>query len=239
MHRRFWYLAFPGIWYATYALKQRRKLQNWTDVQYYRAMFSMVSLRPQVEGDKFSPLREIVTGEIKQDRVTARILDLATGCGYQAGAAWRHGYRKVFACDLVQGRISLARDHNPDTGIHFLVSDMGRIGFPTGFFDAITISAGLHDLPAAAVQEVLRECGRVLRAGGQLLMLEPRCIRDWPAYFRPFYAFVADTLDESINMRDFIELDLVALAEKHGFTLRSKRTFWLGGVCLYACTKNG
>lgn len=239
LYRKLWFLGFPLTWYATYCLKRRHRHQNWTDVQYYRAMYSMARLTPQIEGDKFAALRRTVTGAILQDRSSARIVDLGTGCGYQARNIWGHGYKRVYAGDLVERRISLAQQLNADTGIKFLVLDMQRMGFPTAFFDAITITVALHDLPAAGVQDVLRECGRVLQPGGRLLILEPRYIRDWPAFFRGFYAFVADNLDESLNMRAFINLDLAGVAGRHDFALQSKQTFWLGGLCLYAFMKRG
>lgn len=239
MYRKLWFLTFPRIWYETYDLKRRQKKHNWSDRQYYRAMFSMAHLTPQVEGDKFGGLREHMTGAILQDRSSARVLDLATGVGYQARSIWSHGYERVYACDLVESRINLAQQHHSDTGIKFLVADMQHMGFPTAFFDAITISAALHDLPIAEVEDVLHECGRVLRPGGRLLLLEPRHIRDWPTYFRKFYAFVMDNLDESLNMRAFIDFDLAGTLRRNDFTLESTRTFWLGGLCLYIFIKGG
>lgn len=239
MYRKLWFLAFPQIWYQTYALKRRRRQSNWTDLQYYRAMFSMSSLMPHTEGDKLAAVRNTISAAILQDRSSARILDLATGCGYQARSIWEHGYTRVYACDVVERRISLAQELNADTGIKFLVSDMRRQGFSTAFFDAITISVALHDWPAAGVEEILQECGRLLRPGGQLLILEPRHVTDLPPFFRSFYAFVADSLDESLNMRAFIDLDLARAAGRHDFTLQRKGTFWLGGLCLYSFVKQG
>ncbi len=237
MYRKLWFLAFPGIWFQTYSLKQRRKRQRWSDFQYYQAMFSMVSLRPQVEGDKLAALRSALTRAVSKDPASSRILDLATGCGYQARDLWEHGYRQVYASDLVDTRVGVAREHHRGSGIKFLVSDMRRLGIPSQSFDAITISVALHDLPAAMVRSVLPECSRVLRPGGRLVILEPAYIQDWPAYLRKFYAFVADNLDESINMRDFIALDLAGEAERNGFSLESRQTFWLGGLCLYTFVK--
>ncbi len=233
MYRKLWFLAFPSIWYQTYTLKQRRKRQHWSDFQYYQAMFSMVSLKPQVEGDKFAALREPMTRAVSKDLANGRILDLATGCGYQARDLWEHGYRQVYASDLVDCRVGIAQEHHRCTGIKFLVSDMQRLSVPSKTFDAITISVALHDLPAATVKSVLPECSRVLRRGGRLVILEPRYIRDWPPALRKFYAFVVDNLDESINMRDFIGLDLADEAANCGFRLECQRAFWFGGLCLY------
>ncbi len=237
MYRRLWFLTFPQIWYQTYSLKRHHRESQWSDLEYYRAMFSLASLMPHREGDKLAALRKAMTGAIRQDRSSARILDLATGCGYQARSIWDGGYRGVYASDVVEQRISVAQQFNAATGIRFLVADMKELGFPADFFDAITISVALHDWPAAGVEDILRECGRVLRPGGQLLLLEPRYIRDWPDFFRNFYAFVADTLDESLNMRSFIELDLAAVARQYDFTLERKQAFWLGGLCLYTFKK--
>lgn len=234
MYSRYWFLSFPAIWYETYCLKQRHKEGRWSDAQYYRAMFSIPNLKPQVEGDKFAGLRSAMTDAISQDRSSARILDMATGCGYQARNIWSHGYQRVYACDLVTPRVRLAQHANANTGIKFMVADMQRLGLPTDFFDAISISAALHDLPASGVQDILRECSRVIRPGGRLLILEPRCIRDWPAYFRKFYAFLADNLDESINMRAFIDLDLADVAARYDFELRSRQACWSGTLSLYA-----
>ena len=239
IYRNLWFLTFPRTWYETHSLKRHRKQKNWSYFQYYEAMFSMVNLVPEVEGDKLAALRTPMTAAIGQDPATARILDLATGCGYQARSIWDHGYKRVYACDVVERRISLAHQFNASTGITFLVSDMQRAGFPAAFFDAITISVALHDLPAAGVRDILRECSRMIRPGGRLLILEQRYIQDWPPYFRKFYAFVADNLDESLNMRAFIDVDLAGVAEGYGFALQSKQIFWLGGLCLYVFTQRG
>lgn len=238
MYKKTWFFSFLGIWCRTYQLKRRRKKENWSDAEYYRAMYSMPRLVHEIEGDKFAQFRDPITAEILKDKATARVLDFATGRGYQARNLWARGYQHVSACDFVDQRIAQAKELNADTNIEFSVNDIRKTNFAAASFDAITISVALHDATVGEVEEILSECSRLLKPGGRLIILEPRFLGDIAfAPYRKFYAFAADFLDESVNMPEFVAFDLAGRLRSLGFRLIRRQKMWYNILCLYTFEK--
>lgn len=239
-YNRAWFLNFLPIWYATHKLKRLKNGQHWDDDQYYKKMYAIPVLTHENVGDKLASLRDAITDEILKDKSGSVIVDLATGRGYQARNIYARGYTNVYASDIQAPRVADARQYNADTKIHFAIADMRRLPYRSGSADAITISGALHDLKPAEVTASLKECHRVLRVGGRLIVLEPRYLGDlsYPL-LRKAYAFGCGFLDESVNMQDFLQLDLVQLAAYIGFTLLRKQTVWHAILCLYTFAKLG
>jgi ubiquinone/menaquinone biosynthesis C-methylase UbiE len=173
-----------------------------------------------IPGDAFASTRAKITSSVEKDRASARILDLGTGLGFQAGHLWGAGYRNVFACDLVPSRIALARKLHARTGVQFLIGDMQSLGIGAESLDAITISAVLHDFSGAGVKTVLAECGRALWAQGRLVVMEPRYLGEVDsALHRWAYRWCGRLLDESLCVDEFLNFDLADWVGRTGFTL--------------------
>jgi SAM-dependent methyltransferase len=235
---RHWLLRFARVWYGTHQLKLRRRREHLSDAQYYRLAFAVDPVAAAAKGDKFASTRTAVTRGIRQDRRTARVLDLGTGLGFQARSIWDAGYRQVYACDLVPDRIAIARTLHARTAIKFMMGDMQTLGFPDRSLDAITISVALHDLAAVGVEMVLAECERTLVPGGRLVVLEPRWQRDLAsAPHRWVYRFCGRLLDESVHLDDFLRFDLAGRLTPRGFTLVSRAVVWHSVLCLYTFEK--
>jgi demethylmenaquinone methyltransferase/2-methoxy-6-polyprenyl-1,4-benzoquinol methylase len=105
-----------------------------------------------------------------------RALDVAGGTGDLARGMLRQVGREgcVVLSDVNATMLTRGRDRLLDAGIvgnvHCVVADAERLPFADGSFDCVTIGFGLRnvtDKPAA-----LRAMHRVLKAGGQLLVLE-------------------------------------------------------------------
>ncbi len=92
-----------------------------------------------------------------------RVLDVATGPGYVAGAAARRG-ASVVGVDFSEGMLGEARRHHP--AIDFRTGDAQALPFPDAAFDAVVMSFGLLHL--ARPDQALGEAHRVLRPGGRV-----------------------------------------------------------------------
>ena len=94
----------------------------------------------------------------------ARLLDIATGPGYVAGAAAQRG-AVVTALDFSPPMASLARQTHPDN-IAFCVGDAEQLPFHDESFDVIVTNFGLLHL--GRPDEALAEAYRVLRRRGRI-----------------------------------------------------------------------
>jgi demethylmenaquinone methyltransferase/2-methoxy-6-polyprenyl-1,4-benzoquinol methylase len=105
-----------------------------------------------------------------------RALDVAGGSGdLAAGMARRVGERGlVVLTDINAAMLSRGRDRLIDAGIvgnvRYVRANAERLPFADGSFDCITIGFGLRNVTDKAA--ALKSMHRVLRPGGQLLVLE-------------------------------------------------------------------
>ena len=116
-------------------------------------------------GDAFGALTA-QTAEPMLDAVAAapvtRLLDVATGPGFIAGAAARRG-ASVVGLDFSAAMIAEAKRRQP--AITFREGDAEALPFDAGSFDAVVMNFGLLHL--ARPDAALAEAHRVLRAGGR------------------------------------------------------------------------
>ncbi len=96
------------------------------------------------------------------------VLDVACGTGDLAGMFARAGAGRVVGLDFCEEMLRIARRKLP--AIEFVCGDAHKLPFADGGFDVLSIAFGIRNLadPAGA----LREFARVLRPGGQLVVLE-------------------------------------------------------------------
>ena len=96
-----------------------------------------------------------------------RVLDVAAGTGTSTKALQRAG-ADVVALDFSPGMVAEGRERHPD--IEFVEGDAEALPFPTGSFDAVTISFGLRNIqnPQVAIGEMYR----VLKPGGRIVICE-------------------------------------------------------------------
>lgn len=96
-------------------------------------------------------------------REGSRLLDVATGAGYVAGAAAQRG-AKATGIDFSAGQVRMARDTYP--AVQFEQADAEALPFESGTFDAVVNGFGMCHLPNPDV--ALREAFRVLERGGRV-----------------------------------------------------------------------
>lgn len=105
-----------------------------------------------------------------------RALDVAGGTGDLAAGMTRQVGKDglVVLTDINAAMLAEGRDALTDRGIvgnvRYSIANAERLPFPDGTFDCITIGFGLRNVTDKAA--ALRSMARVLRPGGQLLVLE-------------------------------------------------------------------
>ncbi|MCX8213161.1 MAG: methyltransferase domain-containing protein [SAR202 cluster bacterium] len=94
------------------------------------------------------------------------VYDLGCGNGYISRRMVREGAREVWASDISEEMIALAKSGHPSTGISYSVHDAARFdGIPTGHFDLVVMNMVIHlvaDLDALAkgIHALLKPGGR-------------------------------------------------------------------------------
>ena len=91
-----------------------------------------------------------------------RLLDIASGPGYVAGAAAERG-ADVVGIDFAAAMVAEARERYPQ--VRFQEGDAEALPFPDASFDAVTMAFGLLHL--GGPEKALREACRVLRPAGR------------------------------------------------------------------------
>jgi SAM-dependent methyltransferase len=96
-------------------------------------------------------------------RSGSRVLDVATGAGYIAGAAAQRGADAI-GIDFSAVQVQMARDRYPS--VRFEEGDAEALPFDPQSFDAVVSGFGMCHFPNPDI--ALREAFRVLKAGGRI-----------------------------------------------------------------------
>jgi len=110
--------------------------------------------------------------ELFTDIDGGRVLDVATGEGGYINILQRYlnSYASIIGVDASERVIHTAQRAYLKPEIHFVQMDAEQLGFETGTFDTVNISASLHHLEN--VSRVLAEMKRVLKSGGKFILTE-------------------------------------------------------------------
>ena len=122
-----------------------------------------------------------VAGRALAPRAGQTMLDVAAGTGMLAHELRSYGADVValdFSANMLRtgadrqarGRAPAGTGPHSSEGVRWCTGDGTRLPFADGTFDGVTIAFGLRNLPD--VDAGLAEFSRVLRPGGQLLVLE-------------------------------------------------------------------
>lgn len=143
------------------------------------------------------PLHEIFAG---RDQRRLRLLDIACGTGRFLDFVKQTWPRlHVVGLDLSEAYCRHARSHlNRWSRVNFIVGNAEAVPAPDNSFDAATCIFTFHELPPQARRNAIRECARVLKPGGRLVLLDSLQrgdVRDYDAmlerfpqnYHEPYY----------------------------------------------------
>ena len=148
--------------------------------QRVRAVFDSVASRYDLMNDLMSGgahrLWKKFTLSLTGLKVGGRVLDVAGGTGdLSVGLAQQVGQSGlVVLTDINAAMLNAGRDRLIDAGlvgnVRYAQADAERLPFPDASFDCVTIGFGLRNVTDKA--RALAEMRRVLKTGGQLLVLE-------------------------------------------------------------------
>ena len=232
LHRFGWLPLYPLVFIFTFLVKlKNRKLATDDGYLQHQLEFFGYSRRLQdrlgrdflAPSDKFHQLRPIVNGYAfcGQKNRPLRMLDVATGCGFQAKALKDAGAHHVCAIDVVGERLTDACRAYGRDGIIFTRMDAAMLAFADDYFDAAVISCALHDMPGLTKRRVLAEMARVTRPGGNVVILEPRTFASRPIGF--LLGLLGELLDESLNIQEYIMDDLNPVLAECGLSVAEEQ----------------
>lgn len=149
----------------------------------------------------------------------AKILDMGCSVGHST-LPYVDAYpdAEVYAIDIGASMLRYAHARAEGLGkrVHFSQQNAEHTNFADESFDLVVSHILLHEIPKPAIQNVIRECYRLLAPGGMMLHVEAPLY----SHMDTFSAFMYDWETANNNepfwsaMRD---LDLAAIATKAGF----------------------
>jgi len=165
--------------------------------------------------------------ELFADLDGGRVLDVATGEGGFIHILQRYlsSFASIIGIDTSERVIRIARGAYQNPEIHFVQMDAEQLGFETGSFDTVNISASLHHLENVA--KVLAEMKRVLKSGGKFILTEMHRDGTTEAQFNAVrihhWAAAVDSGLGSLHDRTFARdemLDFIDALNLHNVTIR-------------------
>jgi demethylmenaquinone methyltransferase/2-methoxy-6-polyprenyl-1,4-benzoquinol methylase len=211
-----------------YYFWQRRDTASFNYLQHYynranNPYWEMVS------EDKWKAVRPLAV-QLAGLQPGERVLDLATGAGFQAAAFAAEGHTAI-GLDYVFDRLQVASSRHPNGRLSWVVANAVRIPLAANACEVVTISLALHDMPLPTARTVLNEVRRV--AGRRVVIIEPRLPKR--NFFRLIYTWLAVLFDESPFVYDYLYCDVEALFQEASLKLIDSRICCHHVLVIYVC----
>ena len=142
---------------------------------------------------------------------SAAVLDLCCGSG-EAAAPWLDAGFQVTGLDVSPLALELAEKRHP--GMQRVEGLAEDPPLENGSFDAIQLSVALHEFPRRERELVLRQCLRLLRPGGWLVLVDLHPAGPWLRIPQQLFCALFETNTALAMLEDNLPAQLNAL----GFT---------------------
>jgi ubiquinone/menaquinone biosynthesis C-methylase UbiE len=206
----------------SYALQEFHNLPN----GYYSAHFS----GGYSAGFNFFMLGEM--NRVRKDMSTelsdcTSVLDLGCGDGSSVKALCDEGIPDVWGLDVSPYLLVHAIQRNKMAKFVHGVAE--STDFHDGSFDGICACWVLHEVPAEICDSILKECFRILKPGGKLVIMEPSKHQFKKGYLQLlrefglrglYYRFLATFIHEPY-INDWQDRDIKSSLESYGFAMVS------------------
>jgi ubiquinone/menaquinone biosynthesis C-methylase UbiE len=162
-----------------------------------------------------------------------RLLDIGCGTGRFLDAVKQAWPRlSLVGLDLSEAYIRHARRHlRRWTRIDLFVANAEAIPAPDSSVDAVTSIFMLHELPPEIRRIVVKECARVLKPGGRLVLLDSLQRDDEPAYGGLLERFPQRYHEP--YYRSYVDEDFPAIAKQCGLTHRRNVKAFVSKVMVF------
>ena len=177
-------------------------------------------------GPKMESLGEVVSNWVKKKHTSLKpkkILEIGCAIG-QSTLAWAKAFpnAKIHGIDLSAPMLRYAHSRAETLNIeaHYSQQNAEKTNFKDNFFDIVVSHATLHETSLKALQNIFRECYRILNHNGLMIHNEGKPFRD----LKPVDRIIPDW-DTHFNAEPFISkmrsLDLTEIAQKNGWQTSS------------------
>ena len=167
------------------------------------------------------------------DQRTLRLIDLGCGTGRfldLVKQAWPR--LPSLGLDLSEAYIRHARRYlRRWSRLDLVVANAEAIPAPDNSVDAVTSIFMVHELPPKVRRIVIRECERVLKPGGRLILLDSLQSGDKPAYDGLLERFPQNYHEP--YYRSYVDEDFPAIGRRCGLTHRRNVTTFVSKVMVF------
>jgi ubiquinone/menaquinone biosynthesis C-methylase UbiE len=175
-------------------------------------------------------LFEVFTGHNQR---TLRLIDLGCGTGRVLDLVKQAWPRlPSLGLDLSEAYIRHARRHlSRCSRLDLVVANAEAIPAPDNSVDAVTSIFMVHELPPLVRRIVIKECERVLKPGGRLILLDSLQSGD-----EPVYDGLLERFPQSYHepyYRSYLKEDFPAIARQCGLTHRRNVTTFVSKVMAF------
>ena len=228
-----WIFLYPLVFIRTILIKfKNRKLATEKDYISHQKEFFGAPIVEKINysGDKFHKFRRKIA-RYAFDNKGEKALDVATGYGFQANALKKVGFNEVVAIDIVPERIKRCKRLFGNKGIKFHIADASKLPYDDKYFDAVIVSAALHDMPTKVKRKVISELSRVSK--NKVIIFEPRTFKN--LFLAWFYGSIGSFLDESLNFKEYVKDDLNKILHDNNLKIIKNENVWYNILNIKVC----